>query len=189
MKEYKKFLETDKKIKIKLASLIKKYKDVDKISVIELAKECEISRSTFYSHYQSIKDVVSSIKHDYVNDFIDSVTITNLDDIEKFVIHANRYLKSNDDFIRKLFSSKNTFSIALASGNKIKNKIMDSIDQEIVKKYRKEIYLELSIYVDGYITQLVHFFVDSNCIFKLKDIHASLLDTIDKFKMFVYSLF
>ncbi|MGM9873931.1 MAG: hypothetical protein ACI31G_03305 [Bacilli bacterium] len=188
MNKYKKYYETDKLIKDKLASLIKKYKDIELISVKELVDACHISRSTFYSHYQSIKEVIVSIKDDYIMELIDSVKVTCFDDIEKFILNANKYLKANDEFIKKLFSSKNTLSIALGSGDKIKQKLITAMDENKIAKHKKEIYLELSVLVDGYIMQLARYYIDPNSTYKLKDIHLSLLSQISKFRLYLDSL-
>lgn len=188
MSQYKKYRDTDNKIKTNLALLLKKYKDINKVNVKELVKQCNISRSTFYSHYQSINDVVDSIKNDYLNNIIDSMDISGIDDIELFVVNVHKYLKVNDEIIHQFFKGKNTFMFAISFADRIKEKIISAIDEELLKKYKKEIYLELSIYVDGYVMEVINYFLSDNYCLKLKDINKSILIKIEHFKQFINSL-
>lgn len=188
MSQYKKYRDTDNKIKTNLALLFKKYKDINKVNVKELVKQCNISRSTFYSHYQSINDVVDSIKNDYLNNIIDSMDISGIDDIELFVVNVHKYLKVNDEIIHQFFKGKNTFMFAISFADRIKEKIITAIDEELLEKYKKEIYLELSIYVDGYVMEVINYFLSDNYYLKLKDINKSILIKIEHFKQFINSL-
>lgn len=188
MSQYKKYRDTDNKIKTNLALLLKKYKDINKVNVKELVKQCNISRSTFYSHYQSINDVVDSIKNDYLNNIIDSMDISGIDDIELFVVNVHKYLKVNDEIIHQFFKGKNTFMFAISFADRIKEKIITAIDEELLEKYKKEIYLELSIYVDGYVMEVINYFLSDNYYLKLKDINKSILIKIEHFKQFINSL-
>ena len=188
MSQYKKYRDTDNKIKTNLALLLKKYKDINKVNVKELVKQCNISRSTFYSHYQSINDVVDSIKNDYLNNIIDSMDISGIDDIELFVVNVHKYLKVNDEIIHQFFKEKNTFMFAISFADRIKEKIITAIDEELLEKYKKEIYLELSIYVDGYVMEVINYFLSDNYYLKLKDINKSILIKIEHFKQFINSL-
>ena len=188
MSQYKKYRDTDNKIKTNLALLLKKYKDINKVNVKELVKQCNISRSTFYSHYQSINDVVDSIKNDYLNNIIDSMDISGIDDIELFVVNVHKYLKVNDEIIHQFFKGKNTFMFAISFADRIKEKIITAIDEELLEKYKKEIYLELSIYVDGYVMEVINYFLSDNYYLKIKDINKSILIKIEHFKQFINSL-
>ena len=47
-----------------------KQKNVDKISVKDLAEHCQISRQTFYYHYQDILEVVEWIFHCRMEDLL-----------------------------------------------------------------------------------------------------------------------
>lgn len=47
-------------------------KDIDKITVTALIKECDISRQTFYYHFQDIVDVIEWIIHRETQQLIDS---------------------------------------------------------------------------------------------------------------------
>lgn len=47
-----------------------KQKNVDKISVKDLAEHCQISRQTFYYHYQDILEVVEWIFHRRMEDLL-----------------------------------------------------------------------------------------------------------------------
>lgn len=188
MSQYKKYRDTDNKIKTNLALLLKRYKDINKVNVKELVKQCNISRSTFYSHYQSINDVVDSIKNDYLNNIIDSMDISDIDDIELFVVNVHKYLKVNDEIIHQFFKGKNTFMFAISFADRIKEKIITAIDEELLEKYKKEIYLELSIYVDGYVMEVINYFLSDNYYLKLKDINKSILIKIEHFKQFINSL-
>lgn len=59
--------KTKRIIKSVFAEMLSEYKEISRISVSELCRRADISRSTFYSHY----DDTYSIAQDYENELID----------------------------------------------------------------------------------------------------------------------
>lgn len=60
----------DAKKAIKLAFIkILNEKDIDKITIKEIALEANINRKTFYNHYPNIYELLNEIENDITNDF------------------------------------------------------------------------------------------------------------------------
>ncbi len=81
-------------------------KNIGDISISEVASQARISRKTFYSHYDSVHDVMTEIEEAilknlegifYRNDFI-----TDSSSVGDLFVSLNREIENNIDFYRRL---------------------------------------------------------------------------------------
>ena len=63
-KEYRNSIRSRKSIRTAYAELINEKKDSSKITVKEIVDRADISKSTFYCHYNDINDLVAEIQND-----------------------------------------------------------------------------------------------------------------------------
>ena len=61
-KEYRNSIRSRKSIRTAYAELINEKKDSSKITVKEIVDRADISKSTFYCHYNDINDLVAEIQ-------------------------------------------------------------------------------------------------------------------------------
>ena len=99
---------TRKKIRKVFAEMLSEKIEYDKISVSELCKRAEISRGTFYSHYDDIYGVAEDYEYELIARFYDDVKLRGLTDFEKTLDSFFEFIKENEEDYRKLcYSDKN----------------------------------------------------------------------------------
>ena len=118
MAEYRNALRSRRLIREAFAELIKEKQDISKITVSEIVKRADISKSTFYCHYKDIYAVADEFGDeiiDLMNKTLDAyfnnyVKNNNLDDIATYANQVIKALKENELLYRKLLSSPMTYS-------------------------------------------------------------------------------
>ena len=99
-------LKTRNIIKTTFAELFNEKKQLDKITVTELVKRANLTRSTFYTHYSNIYEVAQ----DYQLQTIDllcnnDIKLYSKDDIENYFDTIVQCLKDNEKIYKLLLSS------------------------------------------------------------------------------------
>lgn len=89
---------TDLKIKNAFLKLLKD-KDFNSIYVNDICKEANISRTSFYSHYDDINDLIIKIKYKYHNDIINILLKEKLSSKDSFIKYFY-YLKDHLEFFK-----------------------------------------------------------------------------------------
>ena len=88
---------TNEIIKNSLKSIMEN-KPINKIKIIDICKEANISRTTFYNHYVDIYDLIEDFEKDILKD-LDIKKFQNIDNSEKHLIklleNVLDYLKAN----------------------------------------------------------------------------------------------
>lgn len=70
MKVYRNAARTKQWIRRALTELMAEKKDINKITVTELAQRADISKTTFYDHYEDI----CAVAEEFENELIDQLT-------------------------------------------------------------------------------------------------------------------
>lgn len=65
-KEYRNAVRSRKMIKTAFIELMSE-KDADKITIVDVVEKADLSRNTFYAHYQDIVAVKEEIENDFIN--------------------------------------------------------------------------------------------------------------------------
>lgn len=92
------YQDTDKYIRRAFFRLLKK-KDYNSINVKDVCFEAGINRSSFYSHYLDINDLIIKIEESIAHDIINIFQTENRYDQETFT-KMFEYIKKNKDFYR-----------------------------------------------------------------------------------------
>lgn len=149
--------KTRKLIKKVFAEMLSEKKELGKISVSELCKRADISRGSFYSHYDDIYGVAEDYENELIDNFFDNARLFEACDIMQFIdsifefIHENnenyRLLCKSNDF---LFAAKKL--TAIASG-----KLLELCHNDSRIKNRTHIELELQIFLEGILCEYVKY--------------------------------
>lgn len=67
--------KTNRLIKNVFAEMLSEYKEISRISVSELCARAEISRGTFYSHYDDIYGVAEDYENELIDHFFDNAKL------------------------------------------------------------------------------------------------------------------
>ncbi|MCR5787112.1 MAG: TetR/AcrR family transcriptional regulator [Acholeplasmatales bacterium] len=108
MAEYRNSIRTRKQIKKAFAELLSEKNDISKITVKELVERADISKSTFYSHYDDMYSVEEEFEQEIIDllnsllqDYIKSHTL----DYQTYVRKLISLLKENEEIYKKIFAS------------------------------------------------------------------------------------
>ena len=149
-------IKTRNLIKKTFAELINEKKQLDKITVTELVKKAELTRSTFYTHYDNIYEVA----HDYELQTIDLLCNENLKlyskkDIEDYFANIIQCLKDNEQTY-KLLLSANESLLFLEKLKKIAGKkIYDALNNMYPNR---NIELDISFFLNGVLMEILKYF-------------------------------
>ncbi|MBQ6449536.1 TetR/AcrR family transcriptional regulator [bacterium] len=141
-------LRTRAAIREEFARLLNKYRQIDKISVTQLAHGAGISRSTFYTHYTGVDEVAADIKNETLRVFFEHKKIRDQADAEKIVNSIYRYLKKNDRIFRLMLKAPGAESFALELGSQARAQLLENIKLARLQDTHL-LDLELSMIADG----------------------------------------
>ncbi|MCV3763214.1 TetR family transcriptional regulator [Companilactobacillus farciminis] len=79
-------------------SLLKK-RDIDKVTVSEICKECNINRSTFYRNYHDIYDIVDQFFQEITTEILKSFSSDDLSMDQKFTLVFSKLYEHKDSFM------------------------------------------------------------------------------------------
>lgn len=102
MNNYTRCQKTIKKIENAFFYL-KERKEWKKIKVVEIVNKAGINKSTFYSHYEDIYDLVNKIEIDYFDNFIEKNSFSKFIDNPVELLKKIHHFLSNDSYFNKLF--------------------------------------------------------------------------------------
>ena len=100
--------KSKKAIQKAFAELLSEKNDINKITVKEIVERADISKSTFYSHYEDIysvseefEDEITTLLNSLLEDYLKSHTLDYPTYIKKLI----ELLKRNEDLYKKIFLS------------------------------------------------------------------------------------
>ena len=149
-------IKTKNLIKKTFAELINEKKQLNKITVTELVKRAELTRSTFYTHYDNIYEVA----HDYELQTIEllcneDLKLYNKNDILNYFSNIIQCLKDNEKTY-KLLASANESLLFLEKLKKIANqKIYDALKNSCTNQYLE---IDISFFMNGMVMEILKYF-------------------------------
>ena len=107
-KVYRNVIRTKKLIRATFMELLEEKKDIEHISVSELTARADLSKSTFYYHYEDIFSVAEEIENELFEKLSNVLTEIKKEQTSKYdtpikVVVA--FLQENEDLYRKTLSS------------------------------------------------------------------------------------
>ncbi|MBQ2902727.1 MAG: TetR/AcrR family transcriptional regulator C-terminal domain-containing protein [Agathobacter sp.] len=150
--EYKSSLRSKKLITDALVALLDE-KTLDKITVTDIVKKADINRGTFYAHYESVSDVVTSI-FESAYDIIKS-SITTFHDDSQFDMgimlkELQMVMERDFDFYKKIFSSDINMKIYEEISNVLISYVYDH-ESEVSTVSHEDFVFYTSFYSGGII--------------------------------------
>lgn len=149
--------KTRARIKTAFAEIINEKKSLSKVTVTEIVKRADITRSTFYTHYDDIYDVAKDYQMETIQLLIsDDLVLHSKEDVEKYFDDITLCLKKNENTYKMLLSADESLYFLLKMSNTAIEKLYD-----ILKNiYPNDKYLKLTIsfFMKGTIDELVKYF-------------------------------
>ena len=161
MKEYRNAIRSKKMIRKAFAELLSEKHDIDKVTVKEVVERADISKSTFYCHYEDIYAVVEEFGGeivDLVKDTINDYSKAHKEEIAPYLKKINTILKENESLYKMLMSSDLYFSFVY----KIKQIIIDNLSNDkrfnVLSKIKENRETQIDIIASGIIYTYVDYF-------------------------------
>lgn len=158
-------------IKKTFAELMNEKKELNKITVTELVKRADITRSTFYTHYDDIYEVVNDYQMETIELLVsDDKILNSIQDIYNYFDEIFECLKKNEEIYKMLLVSNGSL-IFLEELKKLAGEKIYIAMQSIIKN-NKYLELDVSFYMSGVISKLIKYF-RSRSDYSLAEIHAN----------------
>ena len=150
-------VKTRRLIKNTFITLLSEKKEISKISVSELVDRAEISRATFYAHFDDIYGVVEEFEREIIDEFFTNAKLLATDDYEKFFDALFAFMKQNDDNYKMMCKSDDVLFSAKRLAALAVSKLMELIDNDPHIKNRDFIELEISVFLEGLLFEYVKY--------------------------------
>lgn len=153
--------KTRKLIKKTFAELINEKKDLNKITVTELVKRADITRGTFYTHYDDIYDVANEYQLEIIELLIsdDNVLYTK-EDVINYFSDVFKCLKKNEDTYRMLLSSDDLLFFLEKLKKMSSRKLLFALNN--ICKDNDFIELDVSFFINGLVNEILSYFRDKS---------------------------
>ena len=118
---------------------------MDKITVSELAENCNIKRQTFYYHFNNINELISYGTKCYVNEIIQGKRFTNWQNKFEYVLDT---IKKDPNSFFRIIMNKTCYDISKCVYDIFEENVREIID-DIAKEYsinQKDEDVEISDY-------------------------------------------
>lgn len=148
--------KTRELIKKNFAELINEKKELSKVTVTELVKRAGITRSTFYTHYEDIYDVVNDYQLETIELLVsDDISLTSTEDIYKYFDKIFDSLNKNEEIYKMLLAANGSI-IFLENLKKLAGKKIYYAMQNLTSN--KYLELDVDFFMNGVITELIKYF-------------------------------
>ena len=149
-------VKTRNLIKKVFAELINEKKQLDKITVTELVKRADLTRSTFYTHYDNIYEVA----HDYQLQTIellcnDDLKLYSKQDIIDYFDNIIQCLKENEETYKLLLSADESLLFLEKLKKIASQKIYDALKDDYKDNF---LSLNISFLMNGILMELLRYF-------------------------------
>ena len=161
-------VQTDEIIKESLAIILNEKNDLNSITVTDLIKKAGISRSSFYTHYTSINDLIESIQDETLNVLSsDIISFNNIDDIYNYIDKIFEILKNNEFFYKSILNSDEALKFA--------NNIIDKLTDRLLLFFNNK-EIEVNFYTYGCAILIIKHFRNNK--YSLDDINLFMKKTL-----------
>lgn len=107
-KEYRCVTRTQKKIRTAFVELVGEKRNMETITVGELADRADIAKSTFYNHYDDIYAVAEEFENELIAQLsmvLDEIELRGSTEYESYINRIIEFLKANEEIYRKAILS------------------------------------------------------------------------------------
>ena len=149
-------VKTRNLIKLTFAELINEKKQLDKVTVTELVKRANLTRSTFYTHYDNIYEVANDYQLQTIELLCsEDLCLYSKQDILNYFDNIIQCLKDNEDIYKLLLSADDSLLFLEKLKKIASNKIYDALKSEYNDKYLE---LNISFLMNGILMEILKYF-------------------------------
>ncbi len=170
-------MKTRNLIKKVFAQLIHEKKELNRITVTELVKRADITRSTFYTHYDNIYQVASEYQMQTIDLLCNpDLKLHSKQDILSYFHNIYTCLKENEETYKLLLTADDSLLFL----DKLKNIASDKI-YDALKNICGDPYLDLTIsfLMNGITVEMIRYFRNESS-YSLEDLFANIQSWFQK---------
>ena len=146
-------IKTINLIKKTFAELMEEKKEISSITVTELVKRADITRGTFYSHYDNIYDIANEFQEEILEKVLNKrIDISTKEDLRLYLSNIFQYIDDNKVIYSKLLKSNE----AILFMRRFEKKVCNALVKVLPNKKNKD--LNVSFFTIGTITLLIKYF-------------------------------
>ncbi len=149
--------KTRKLIKKVFAEMLSEKRELGKISVSELCARAEISRGTFYSHYDDIYGVAEDYENEIMGLFFSDSMLVTPHSIEQFIDYFFQYVKDNNESYKMLCKSNDFMFTAKKLSSIAANKLMEICRGDGRIKNKAFMEIDINIFIEGILCEYVKY--------------------------------
>lgn len=184
MKQYRNSERTKKWIRRAFAELIAEKKSINKITIKELAERADITKTTFYYHYDDIYGVVEELENELIEELnatIEEILSKNPSDYAEYMKRILTFIKENEESYRLVINASD-LAIFTSKLKNIFSKRMYAVEtpfffSENPEKRAVQVYFLVSACVDTVIRYL-----SGNLASSLDLVGEVIAEAVEKFK-------
>lgn len=137
--------------------MLSEKKELGKISVSELCQRADISRGSFYSHYDDIYGVAEDYENEMIDTFFDTARLFESREIMHFIDSIFEFIRKNNENYRLLCKSNDFIFAAKKLTAIASEKLLELCESDSRIKDHSQIELELKIFLEGIFCEYVKY--------------------------------
>lgn len=147
--------KTRKLIKKVFAEMLSEKKELGKISVSDLCKRADISRGSFYSHYDDIYGVAEDYENELIDRFFDNIRLLETENIPQFIDSIFEFIRQNNENYRLLCKSNDFLFAAKKLTTIASGKLLELCLNDSRLTNRTYLEIEIQVFLDGILCEYV----------------------------------
>ena len=183
-KEYRCVTRTKKMIRAAFVELLGEKKNMESITVGELALRAEIAKSTFYNHYDDVYAVAEEFENELIQQLsmvLDEMELNPSTAYESYIAKVIEFLKTNEAIYRKaILSSDIRFFIEKLKAI-ISKKVFEESEALPFSQNKSEKYAQIRFLTNACVDTMVDYF-KGNIDLSLDEIGNIILDFLNTLK-------
>lgn len=149
--------KTRRLIKKVFAEMLSEKKELNRISVSELCKRADISRGSFYTHYDDIYSVAEDYENELIDTFFDNARLVSSQNIDHFIDSIFEFIRQNNENYQLLCRSNDFLFAAKKLTAIATGKLLELCHSDSRIKNRDYIELDIQIFLEGILCQYVKY--------------------------------
>ena len=183
-KEYRCTLRTKKMIRAAFVELLGEKKNMETITVGELAERADIAKSTFYNHYDDVYAVAEEFENELIaklSAVLDEIELERSSEYESYLKKIIEFLKVNEDIYRKAITSSDIRFFIEKLKAIISKKIFEDSEVLPFSQNKAEKYAQIRFLTNACVDTMVDYF-KGNIDLSLDEVGEVIIDFLNKMK-------
>lgn len=149
--------KTKRLIKGVFAEMLSEYKEISRISVSELCTRADISRGTFYAHYDDTYGVAEDYENELIDRFFDNAKLLGAVSAEQFADIFFEYIRENNENYKLLCRSNDFLFAAKKLTSIATSKLLELCIRDGRIQNKEYLALDIAVFIDGLLCEYVKY--------------------------------